>query len=65
MKRATVKHIFAVLMTTAACAAALAAEQVTYTGSATFVVTRVTLPLANGGAAIHMTNDIVATSAGS
>ena len=37
------------------------AETITYKGTGTFVASSVTLPLANGGAAMHLTNDIVAT----
>ena len=37
------------------------AETTTYKGTGTFVSSSVTLPLANGGAAMHLTNDIVAT----
>jgi hypothetical protein len=38
-----------------------AAETVTFTGVASFVSTSSTLPLANGGAALHLSNEIVAT----
>jgi hypothetical protein len=40
-----------------------AAETVTVTGIGTFVSTSSTLPLANGGAAIHLVNEISATMA--
>jgi hypothetical protein len=43
------------------CGAASAGETVTYKGTGTFVSTRVLLPLANGGAATHLSNDVVAT----
>lgn len=40
---------------------AIADGTVTYTGVGTFVAMRSTLPLANGGAAFHLSNDVVAT----
>ena len=36
-------------------------ETVTYRGMGTYQVIRTLMPLANGGAAIHLSNDIVAT----
>ena len=36
-------------------------ETVTYTGTGTYEVMRAVLPLANGGAAIHLSHNIVAT----
>ena len=41
--------------------AALAGETVTYHGTGTFVATRALMPLANGGAAVHLSNETVAT----
>ncbi len=38
-----------------------AGETVTYRGVGTFVANRSTLPLANGGAAFQLANDVVAT----
>ncbi len=49
------------LALTSGVSTAWAVNTVTYKGTGTFVATRVALPLANGGAAIHLTNDIVAT----
>jgi len=43
------------------CSQALAGGTVTYTGTGSYVVTRVVLPLASGGAAIQQVNDVVAT----
>ena len=40
--------------------AASAAETVTYKGTGTYVFTRALLPLANGGAALHLLNDTTA-----
>lgn len=40
--------------------AASAAETVTYSGTGTYVVARALLPLANGGAALHLLNDTTA-----
>ena len=40
---------------------AFAAETVTYRGVGTFVANRSTLPLANGGAAFQLANEVVAT----
>lgn len=45
----------------AALASAGAAETATLKGVASFVSTSATLPLANGGAALHLVNEIVAT----
>ena len=54
-----VKLAFA--LAAALIATAVGAVEVTYRGSATFVATRLALPLANNGAAVHLTNDVVAT----
>ena len=43
------------------CGAVWAGETVTYKGTGIFVSTRLAMPLASGGAAVHLTNDIVAT----
>ena len=40
-----------------------AGETVTYKGSGTYVATRALMPLANGGAAVHVANEIIATIA--
>jgi hypothetical protein len=39
----------------------MAGETVTYRGVGTFIANRSTLPLANGGAAFQLANDVVAT----
>lgn len=41
--------------------AASVGETITYKGTGTYEVMRAVLPLANGGAAIHLSNNIVAT----
>ncbi len=45
------------------CAPVSAGEPVTYRGTGSYVVTRTVLPLASGGAAMHLINDIIATIA--
>ncbi len=45
----------------AMCTAAWASETITYTGTGTFAATQLVMPLASGGAAVHLSNDIVAT----
>ena len=51
------------LATTSVCTTASAGETVTYRGTGTYAVARTVLPMANGGAAIHLVNDTVATIA--
>jgi hypothetical protein len=50
-------------MATSFCASASAGEAVTYRGTGSYFVTRVVLPLASGGAAVHLINDTIATIA--
>lgn len=57
----TKSTILAAVAVTLVCGAASAGETVTYKGTGTFVATRNIMPLANGGAAIHLSNDVVAT----
>ena len=51
------------LLVTAAsvCATVSAGEPISYRGTGTYVVTRTVLPMANGGAAVQLINDTVAT----
>jgi hypothetical protein len=44
-----------------ACGVATAGETTVYRGTGHYVSTQVLLPLASGGAAIHLSNDTVAT----
>ena len=46
---------------TSFCGAVSAGEPVTYRGTGNYVVTRVVLPMANGGAAVQLINDTMAT----
>lgn len=49
------------MMATGVCATVSAGEPVSYRGTGTYVVTRTVLPMANGGAAVQLINDTVAT----
>lgn len=59
--RNTIGSVALALALAAAVPAAGAGETVTYSGTGTYSVTRALLPLANGGAALHLANDTVAT----
>jgi hypothetical protein len=59
--RKTIGSVAVALVVAVAGPAASAGETVTYTGTGTYSVTRALLPLANGGAALHLANDTVAT----
>ena len=57
------KALLFLLTATGVCASASAGETVTYRGTGSYVVTRTVLPLASGGAAVHLINDTIATIA--
>lgn len=61
MRTVTRSVFVSALASALVCGVAAAGETVTYKGAGTFVATRVALPLASGGAAIHLSNDVVAT----
>ena len=61
----TVGRAFILLLAaTSVYTTASAGESVTYRGTGTYVVVRTVLPMANGGAAVHLVNDTVAPISG-
>ncbi len=63
MRKIASLALVAVLAVSVEIGTAFAGETVTYRGTGTFVATRTLMPLANGGAAIHLSNQVVATIA--
>ncbi len=60
--KATISRAIAAALACALVSGGLwAGETVTYKGAGTFVATRLVMPLASGGAAVHLSNDVVAT----
>ena len=57
------KALLFLLTATGFCASVSAGEPVTYRGTGSYVVTRTLLPMASGGAAVHLINDTIATIA--
>ena len=57
------KALLFLVMATSFCASASAGEAVTYRGTGSYFVTRMVLPMASGGAAVHLINDTIATIA--
>jgi hypothetical protein len=57
------RTLILVAAVTSVCTTASAGESVTFRGTGTYVVVRTVLPMANGGAAVHLVNDTVATIA--
>ena len=53
--------LFLMVTATSFCGAVSAGEPVTYRGTGNYVVTRMVLPMANGGAAVQLVNDTSAT----